>query len=73
MPQRTVALRLANGQLMERLVGEAKAQLDGVHGTIICVFGEDDSPTVIGAHVLEAFLLAVDPVGERLVAMEGYR
>ena len=71
-PVRTVDLRLANGQRERRRIGEVRAELDGVEGTIICVFGDAESPAVIGAHTLEAFLLGVDPVGQRLVPLEAY-
>ena len=43
-----------------------------VAGGIICVFGDPDSPPIIGAHTLEGFLLSVDPVQQRLVPVEGY-
>lgn len=69
---RTVTLRLADGQLERRRLGEVKVELDGVEETILCAFGEPGSPAVIGAHTLEAFLLAVDPVEGRLVPVEGY-
>ena len=72
VPHRTVTLRLANGQLEQQRIGEVWAELDGVRSTIICVFGERGSPAVIGAHTLEAFLLAVDPVEQRLVPVEGW-
>ena len=72
VPERTVALRLANGQLEHRSIAEVRAALDGVGHTILCVFGEPGSPAVIGAHTLEGFLLGVDPVEGRLVPIEGY-
>lgn len=69
---RTVRLRLANGRVHECSLGEVVAELDGVRATIICVFGDPESPAVIGAHTLEAFLLAADPVERRLVPVEGW-
>ena len=73
VPRRTVALRMANGVVEHLPVGLARAQLDGAEESIICVFGEPDAPAAIGAHTLEAFLLAVDPVNRILVPVEGYR
>ena len=70
-PHREVTLRLASGALEERAVGWARAKLDGLEENIICVFGGPDSPAVIGAVTLETFLLAVDPVSQRLVPVEG--
>ena len=69
-PQRTIRLRLADGRIVQHDVGELLAELDGVRATVICVFAPDDSPTLIGAHTLEAFLLAVDPVEQRLVPVD---
>ena len=70
-PDRHVRFRQANGQVIDRPLGEVIAQLDGVRGTVMCLFGLPDDPPVIGAHTLEGFLLAVDPVEERLVPREG--
>ncbi len=70
-PRRTIRLRQASGQIIERPLGDVEAQLDGVRGTIACLFGEPNDPPIIGAVTLETFLLAVDPVEERLVPREG--
>ena len=67
VPQRSARLRLADGRVVEHQIGEVMAQPDGTRRTIICIFGPDDSPPLIGAHTLEAFLLAVDPIEQRLV------
>lgn len=71
-PHRTIRLRLANGQIDERQVGRVMAQLDGVEEEILCVFGGPNDLPTIGAHTLEAFLLGVDPDGQRLVPVEGW-
>ena len=70
--ERTVRLRLPNGQIEERDLGTVRAELNGAQSTILCVFGEPDAPAVIGAHTLEGFLLAVDSIEKRLVPVEGY-
>ncbi|MBI2170996.1 MAG: retroviral-like aspartic protease family protein [Chloroflexi bacterium] len=72
-PERTVRLQLANGQIQERPIGPVRAELNGIQGTIVCVFGEAGEPSVIGAVTLEIFLLSVDPVERRLVPVVGYR
>ena len=72
VPHRSITLRLANGQIERRDIGRVRAALNGIFEEIICVFGDADGPALIGAHTLEAFLLAVDPVGKRLVPVEGY-
>lgn len=33
------------------------------------IFGEDDSPPVLGAYTLEGLALAVDPLNQRLVPL----
>lgn len=71
-PHRTIRLRLANGQVDERQVGRVMAELDGVQEETLCVFGGPNDLPTIGAHTLEAFLLGVDPDGQRLVPVEGW-
>ena len=63
-------MRLANGDVVEHQTGEVVAELDGMRATIICLFGPEEGPTLIGAHTLEAFLMAVDPVRQALVPTE---
>ncbi len=70
--EETIRLRLANGQIEEYSLGTVRAELEGHERTILCVFGSLDAPPLIGAHTLEAFLLAVDPVEKRLVPVEAY-
>ena len=71
-PRRAVNLKLANGHVVERRVGTVTAEIDGEQESIICVFGDTEATPLIGAVTLESFLLAVDPVGQRLVPTEGY-
>ena len=69
-PQSRIRLRLADGSVVEHDIGEVVAEMDGVERTIICIFSPEDSQPLIGAHTLEAFLLAVDPVEQTLVPTE---
>lgn len=71
-PHRRVRLRLANGETVEWELGRLLAQLDGVEEEILCVFGSAEAPPLIGAHTLEAFLLGVDPLQQRLVPREAF-
>ena len=68
VPHRTVRLRLADGRIHERRMGRVQAELDGIQEEIHCLFGGPDDLPTIGAVTLEIFLLAVDPVEQRLVA-----
>ena len=68
--QRTIKLRLADGRVIEGDLGETKVRLDGQTVTTLVVFGDDAVLPRLGVHTLEAALLAVDPVGQRLVPTE---
>ena len=72
VPTRNVRLRLANGVVEDRPLGDVDATIDGVESQILCLFGPPGAPPLIGAHALEAFLLMVDPVQKRLVPAEGF-
>ncbi|HLB12068.1 MAG TPA: aspartyl protease family protein [Dehalococcoidia bacterium] len=71
-PFRTLPVRFASGQTAQWGLGQVDAELDGQRMPILCLFGSPDAPPLIGAHALEAFLLTVDPVEERLVPKEAY-
>jgi len=71
-PFRTMPVRFANGQVEEWPLGQVEAELNGQRMPILCLFGSPDAPPIIGAHTLEAFLLAVDPVEQKLVPKEAY-
>ena len=70
VPQRQIRLKLANGEVVEHQMGEVVAEIDSTRRTIICIFGPPDAQPLMGAHTLEAFLLAVDPAEQRLVQVE---
>lgn len=69
-PFDTIPVRFANGQIQRWPIGEVQAGLDGQRRPILCLFGSPDAPPLIGAHTLEAFLLTVDPVEQKLVPKE---
>jgi len=71
-PFDTIAVRFANGDVAEWPIGQVQAELDGRRRPILCLFGSPDAPPLIGAHALDAFLLAVDPVEGKLVPKEAY-
>jgi predicted aspartyl protease len=72
-PRREVRLRLADGTAHTQQLGRALVQLDGLEEITFVVFGEPASPPTIGAVTLETLLLGVDPIGQRLVPVEGWR
>ena len=66
-------MRLADGRAHLQELGYVTVELDGEEGPTYVVFGEPGSPPSIGAITLEAFLLGVDPVAQRLVPVEGWQ
>ena len=72
-PRRQVRLRLADGRSHMQDMGHMTVELDGIEGPTYVVFGAESSPPAIGAVTLEGFLLGIDPVGQRLVPVEGWQ
>ena len=58
---------LADGRRVYMDYGEARVTVDGERVTTLVIFGEDNSPALLGAYTLEGLALAVDPVEQRLV------
>ena len=71
-PHRRARLRLADGQSAEWDIGRVRLAIDGMEEPDLCIFGAEEAPPTIGAHTLQAMLLAVDPVDHRLVPTEGF-
>ena len=72
-PVRRERFRIANGAVVQNDVGDAIVRLAGKQGTTPVIFNEPGEPVLLGAVTLDAFLLAVDPVHETLVSVEGLR
>ena len=72
-PTRTVRLRLADGRSHDQQLGRLMVQLDGLEELTFVVFGEQESPAILGAITLETLLLGIDPVGRRLVPVERWQ
>ena len=62
---------LADRSIVEYDVGEALLRVNGRDRTTSVIFGDDDAEPLLGANALQEFLLAVDPVAERLVPRSG--
>ena len=71
-PIDSIRVRFADGRTEQWELGQVMAELDGVRRPVQCLFGSPDAPSLIGAHTLEAFLLGVDPVEQKLVSKEAY-
>ena len=61
---RSTSFALADGRRVERSLGRAWIRLGAQEEFSLVVFGDD---ALLGAVTLEEFLLAPDPVGQRLV------
>ena len=69
-PIETVSFRIANNALIERSIGKTLVRIEGKTFSTIVVFGDEDATPLLGVYALERALLAVDPVGQRLVHTE---
>ena len=72
-PSRRQRFRIANGQVIENDVGEARVRLQGLEGITPVIFNEPGEPVLLGAVTLEELRLGVDPVTQRLIPVEGLR
>jgi len=63
---------LADGRRVDRDIGRAWVRVNGREELTLVVFGEPDSPSLLGAYTLEGLRLAADPVGRRLIPVPAY-
>lgn len=68
--QDTVRMRQAVDRVIERDIGETLVRLGGKTLNTVVVFGDDDALPLLDVYTLERALLAVDPVGQRLLPTE---
>lgn len=68
--ERQVRLRLADDRVIERGVGETYVRLNGQTLRTLVLFSDAGEPTLLGVYTLEAALLAVDPLGQKLIATD---
>ncbi len=61
--------KIATGEVIERDCCDVLIHINGEYRHCIAVFGDEDSPVLLGAHALEAFGLMVDPVNRKLIAL----
>lgn len=70
--ERRVSLRLADGRVVNRPVGYAWMEIEGVRIQTPCLFGEPDDPNLLGVIALEDANLTVDPVTRQLLKGTSY-
>ena len=68
---RRVEFELADGTVIEQDIGQTWVRIDGATAIVPVVFAEEGSQPLLGAVTLEIFLLAVDPVRQRLLPVRG--
>jgi len=70
-PDLQQSFTLPDGREVERDVAEVVVRLDGRVLHTLCVFGEEESPPILGALAMEQFLVMPDPVHKKLVPVRG--
>jgi clan AA aspartic protease len=70
-PVRRRSFTLADGRTVEYEMGVVSLRIDGDTLPTLCVFGDHGGQPLLGAVALETFLLAPDPVNQRLVPVPG--
>ncbi len=66
-PTETVEFELADGSVIQRPLGDAKARIEGMEVITAVIFGDESDSALLGAYTLERVRLAVDCHGRRLV------
>lgn len=69
-PIERMAVRLADGRVVHRSVGEGRLRIDGKTLTSRVIFGKPKDAAVLGLVVLESLGLAVDPSKGKIVKGE---
>ena len=68
--ERAVKLRLADGRVVERRVGEVGIEIDGYRASATPVVFGDEGIYLLGSVTMEQMGVAPDPVGKRLRPVE---
>ncbi len=69
--RRSATFRLADDRRVQRELGQTWVRLNGEEYIAPVVFGDDEAQPLLGAVTLEIFQLGIDPVGMRLIPVEG--
>ncbi len=71
VPRERANFRLADGRSIEQDIGQTWVRVGEKSVITLVVFGDSDGPLLLGAYALEGLLLAPDPIGKKLVPVEG--
>ena len=53
-------------------IGQAWLRVEGKERITVLLFNEENTPALLGALALESLFVGVDPVGQKLVPVEGF-
>ena len=70
-PHTARTFALADGRRVHRDIGRTWIRVNGATEMTLVVFGQGESEPVLGAVSLEELGLAVDPLNQRLIPVEG--
>jgi aerobic carbon-monoxide dehydrogenase small subunit len=73
LPFRRARFRLADGRTFDQDIGQTWIRYNGTTAIRIVAFGGEEDEPLLGSDTLQGLLLAVDPVGERLVPVDALR
>lgn len=66
-PTDAILTELADGQVVENPIAEARVRVGGLETATWVTFGPENAPPLLGAYTLEGVRMAVDPAGLRLI------
>lgn len=72
-PEGKKSFEMGDGRIVDSEVGEVLVRFGNEVRTTVCVFAKAGETPGLGAVTLEQFLLAPDPVNQRLVPVRGLR
>lgn len=70
-PKRENTFRFAQGEVRRMSIGQAYIRIMGEEFITDFIFNDEGTTPLLGALTLEAAYMAVDPVGQRLIPVEG--
>jgi clan AA aspartic protease len=70
-PDSRKSFEIGDGRTIEADIGDVPVRIGNEVRTTVCAFARGNEKPVVGAMTLEAFLLAPDPVNQRLVPVVG--
>ena len=70
-PVSTQRFRFAQGEVQELSIGYTRIRFAGNELMTQVIFNAEGTPPLLGALALEGAYMAVDPVGQRLIPVEG--